>query len=148
MNLRLFSCAVIGLAAASAMAIAADETRFPAKSRTLTAPRPAECKDWKAPLPVKQVNVQFPVELRGVLRGDSAILVRIGTDGNYLQLIDGIESHEGLIQAADESVKQWTFKPAVCNGREVVADARLDFQFRSEGTITYGAREGRTVGSR
>jgi hypothetical protein len=148
MKSRLVNVAIAACAGISGLAIAADETRFPAKSRTLATPRPAECREWKAPLPQKQVDVEFPVELRGVQRGDAAILVRIGTDGSYLQLIDGLESHEGLIKAAEESVKQWTFKPALCNGREIVADARLDFLFKSEGTVTHGYGMDRQVGKR
>jgi hypothetical protein len=148
MKSRLVNLVVAASVGVAGLAIAADETRFPAKSRTLTTPRPAECREWKAPLPQKQVNVEFPAELRGVLRADAALLVRIGTDGSYLQLIDGLESHEGLIKVAEESVRQWTFKPAVCNGREIVADARLDFQFKSEGAVTYGYTTERGVGQR
>jgi hypothetical protein len=132
----------------SALAYAAEETRFPSKSRTLTAPRPAECKQWTPPKPTTQVDVEFPSDLRGVLRGDAALLVRIGTDGAYLQLVDGLESHPGFIKAAEESVRQWKFSPAVCNGREIVADARVDFQFRSEGAITYGSSSGKAFGVR
>ena len=148
MKNKLNLALALGCTLASAWVVAADETQFPSKSRTLTVPRPVECKDWKAPLPATQVGVTFPADLRGVQRGDAAILVRIGTDGSYLQLVDGLESHEGLIKAAEESVKQWTFKPAVCNGREIVADARVDFQFKSEGAITYGTSMGKAFGSR
>jgi hypothetical protein len=148
MKSRLVNVVIAACVGMSGLAIAADETRFPSKSRTLTSPRPAECREWKAPLPQKQVDVEFPVELRGVQRGDAAILVRIGTDGSYLQLIDGLESHEGLIKAAEESVKQWTFKPALCNGREIVADARLDFLFKSEGAVTQSYGMDRPVGKR
>ncbi len=143
MKNKLSLTVALGCTLAGTWAFAADETQFPSKSRTLTVPRPVECKEWKAPLPDKQVGVQFPADLRGVQRGDAAILVRIGTDGSYLQLVDGLESHDGLMRAAEESVKQWTFKPAVCNGREIVADARVDFQFRSEGAITFGTSMGK-----
>jgi hypothetical protein len=130
-----------GLAVAFAGA-SANETHFPSKSRTLTVKQPAECKQWRAPQPVQQAGVEFPADLRGTLKGDAALLVRIGTDGRYIALLDGIESHPGLMKAADDSVREWTFSPAICNGQPMAADARVDFEFRSEGAITYRPSSG------
>jgi hypothetical protein len=123
----------------AASASFANETHFPSKGRTLTVKQPAECKQWRAPRPLQQTNVEFPSDLKGTLKGDAALLVRIGADGRYIQMLDGIESHSGFMKAAEDSVKDWTFTPALCNGQPITADARVDFEFRSEGTITYRA---------
>jgi hypothetical protein len=139
--MKTFTVRTLMLAYATILAggALANETHFPSKGRTLTVKQPAECKQWRAPRPERQTNVEFPSDLKGTLKGDAALLVRIGADGRFVQVIDGIESHAGFMKAAEESVKEWTFTPALCNGQAISADARVDFEFRSEGAITYRA---------
>ena len=126
----------IGLMGSVGVVSAADQTVFPKKSKTLTVKKPDECKQWAAPLPDKQTQAEFPSE-SAALKGDAALLVRIGSDGSYQGLIDFAASDDAFVRAAEKSVKEWTFTPAQCNGAAVASDARLDFQFKKEGSITY-----------
>ena len=126
---------ILSLATAGA-AFAGDETLFPKRSRVLTAKAPPECKQWIAPVPDRQVPAQFPKDV-GASKGDVALLVRINANGTYNGLIDYSSNEEAFVRAAEASVKEWTFKPALCNGVAIASDARLDFQFRKEGGIIY-----------
>jgi hypothetical protein len=117
-------------------ALAANETVFPKKSRTLAIKKPVECNQWVAPLPDKQARAEFPSESNSI-KGEAALLVRIGSDGSYQGLVDFIASEDAFVRAAEKSLKEWTFTPAQCNGAPMAAEARVDFEFRKEGSITY-----------
>jgi hypothetical protein len=117
-------------------AFAANETVFPKKNKTLAVTRPPECTQWVPPLPDKQARAEFPSESNS-LKGDAALLVRIGSDGSYQGVIDFIASDDAFVRAAEKSMKEWTFTPAKCNGNVAASDARIDFEFRKEGSITY-----------
>jgi hypothetical protein len=136
------ACVSVALAPLS---IAATETVFPKSSRILRVMQPPECKQWQAPLPDRRTNIAFPEDAKG-LKGDAALLVRIGANGEYLGVSDYLGSEDVYVKAAEAAVKDWTFKPARCNGTAVVSDARVDFEFRREGTITYGSGSGSAVG--
>jgi hypothetical protein len=130
--------AIAAIATASLVNTAsfAAETVFPKKNRTLVVKQPDECKQWKAPLPNTQTKVEFPEDGKG-LKGNAALLVRISADGTYQGLIDYLADDDAYVRAAEKSVKEWTFTPAQCNGAPVASDARVDFEFRREGGITY-----------
>jgi hypothetical protein len=117
---------------------AGTETVFPKASRTLKVVVPPQCKEWTAPLPDQRTNVAFPEDGRG-LKGDAALLVRIGAKGEYLGMSDYLASDDAYMRAAESAVKDWTFKPAICNGDAIASDARIDFEFRREGGITYSS---------
>jgi outer membrane biosynthesis protein TonB len=127
--------ALVAIAVAGPVA-AANETVFPKKNRTLTVKKPAECNQWSAPVPDKQARAEYPTE-SNALKGEAALLVRIGSDGSYQGLIDFVASEDAFVRAAEKSLKEWTFTPAQCNGAAIAADARVDFEFRKEGSITY-----------
>jgi hypothetical protein len=127
------ACAVATLAP---IANAGTETIFPKPHRTLKVVQPPQCKEWKAPLPDRQTNVAFPDDARGI-KGDAALLVRIGVNGEYLGVSDYVGSDDAYVKAAETAVKDWTFKPALCNGEAIASDARVDFDFRREGGIEY-----------
>jgi outer membrane biosynthesis protein TonB len=135
MKKQLGFIALVMISAVAAQAFAA-ETKFPSKTRTLTAIVPPECTEWTPPLPDKQVGAEYPDELKGE-RGTAGLLVRISADGQFVGVVDSLATNDAFTRAAEESVKQWTFKAAKCNGRHVTADARVDFNFRSEGAISY-----------
>jgi outer membrane biosynthesis protein TonB len=120
----------------SSVATAGTETVFPKSSKILNVVAPPQCKDWQAPLPDRRTDVVFPNEAKGI-NGSAALLVRIGAAGEYLGVADFLASDEAYAVAAQEAVKQWTFKPARCNGEAIASDARVDFVFRREGGITY-----------
>ncbi len=135
MKKQLGFLAAVVVSAVSVQAFAA-ETKFPSKTRTLTAVVPPECTQWTPPMPDKQVGAEYPDELKGE-RGTAGLLVRIDADGKYIGVVDSLSSNDAFTRAAEASVKQWTFTAAKCNGRHVTADARVDFNFRSEGAISY-----------
>jgi Gram-negative bacterial TonB protein C-terminal len=137
--------AICVAAALSPIAFAATETVFPKSAKILRVVPPPQCKEWKAPQPDRRTNVAFPEDAKGI-KGDAALLVRISANGEYVGVSDYIGSDDAYIKAAEESVKQWTFKPALCNGEPIVSDARVDFEFRREGTITYGSGSGSAIG--
>jgi hypothetical protein len=118
------------------IANAGTETVFPNRNRILKVTPPPQCKEWKAPLPTQQTNVAFPDDARGI-KGDAALLVRIGANGEYLGVSDYLASDEAYMKAAEAAVKDWTFAPALCNGEAIASDARVDFEFRREGGIEY-----------
>jgi hypothetical protein len=133
---------VAGVVAACAMSVfvpvanAGTETVFPNRNRILKVTPPPQCKEWKAPLPTRQTNVAFPDDARG-LKGDAALLVRIGANGEYLGVSDYLASDEAYMKAAEAAVKDWTFTPALCNGEAIMSDARVDFEFRREGGVEF-----------
>jgi TonB family protein len=112
------------------------QTNFPSTNRTLSTPRPPTCQEWKAPLPERRVDVVFPSDAKG-LKGEAALLVRIDAEGRFVGVVDATASEEPFGQAAEESVKQWSFQPAKCNGVAIAADSRIDFKFKRDDGITY-----------
>ncbi len=114
----------------------AAETQFPSKSRTLTVPVPAQCRQWTPPKPIDRENVNYPSDARSQ-NGDAALLVRIAVDGAYKGVVDSLSSEESFLREAEASVEKWTFSPAICNGEPMEAQARVDFVFKREGAIAY-----------
>ncbi len=138
LGVTALSCAVVTCAMLVPAAHAGTETVFPKNTRILKVVPPPQCKEFKAPLPDRRTNVAFPDEARG-LKGDAALLVRIGANGEYLGVSDYLASDDAYMRAAEAAVKDWTFKPAICNGEAIASDARVDFEFRREGGITYSS---------
>jgi TonB family protein len=66
----------------------------------------------------KQARIQGTVRLRA----------EIGTDGKVVSMTV-ISGHPLLIPAAQESLQQWTFKPAEANGRPIQAATTVDVTF-------------------
>jgi hypothetical protein len=132
-----------GFAASLApVAGAANETVFPNRHRTLKVEQPSQCKEWVAPLPDTRTNVEYPGEVSS-LRGDAALLVRIGANGQYLGLIDHLASDPAFLRVSEVALKSWRFTPARCNGDLVESEARVDFRFQREDAIEY--RSGATA---
>jgi hypothetical protein len=125
----------------SSLAMASTETVFPRANRILKPVVPKECNEWTAPLPDRKTNVEYPTDAPG-LKGSAALLVRIGKAGEYLGVTDFIADDDAYVRAADTAMKDWTFKPALCNGEMTASEARVDFEFRREGGITYGSGAG------
>ncbi|MGL4231637.1 MAG: energy transducer TonB [Casimicrobium sp.] len=134
----LAALSVAFVSASSTVAVANTETVFPKANRILRAVVPPQCKDWVAPKPDRRTNVIFPQDAQGI-KGDAALLLRIGANGEYQGVADFLASDEAYAKAAEEAVKEWTFSPALCNGQPMASEARVDFEFRREGGITYGS---------
>jgi hypothetical protein len=134
-KISILAVALFAAAGIAGSAIAA-ETVFPKKTRQLTVKKPEQCQQWTPPVPDKQVRAEYPDDAKG-LKGDAALLVRIGPDGSYQGLVDYLSDEETYVKAAEKSLREWTFVPAQCNGAAIASDARVDFQFRKEGAITY-----------
>jgi outer membrane biosynthesis protein TonB len=126
----------MGSAIAASPIVANTETVFPRANRILKPVVPAECREWRAPLPDRKTNVDYPQDAPGI-RGSAALLVKIGKAGEYLGVVDFIASDDSYMKAADTAMKAWTFRPALCNGDEIASEARVDFEFRREGGVSF-----------
>jgi hypothetical protein len=131
-----FAVFLLVLVASAASLTQAAETKFPSLSRTLTALVPSECNEWKPPVPLTRKDVGFPEEMQS-LRGNATLVLRIGADGSLRGFDDGLASDEAYLREAKNSVAAWTFAPAVCNGTPIDALARVDFEFRREGPVSF-----------
>jgi outer membrane biosynthesis protein TonB len=135
-----FALAALGLAllSVSSGASANTETIFPKAAKILKPIVPEHCREWNSPAPVEKKDVDYPAEARG-LTGEAALLVKIGANGEYLGVSDFLATDDLYAKAAENSVQNWTFRPARCNGDAIASEARVDFRFRREGGVTYPA---------
>ena len=123
------------LATVSGLA-AADETNFPSRYRTLETTAPAECRDWVAPLPERRVKVTLPNSSKRT-QGSAQLTITISPDGKFAGLVDAITNDEVFVRAATDSLEDWSFVPARCNGVAVATQAKVFFNFRHEPFLSF-----------
>ena len=131
----LIAFATLVLASASGV-VAADETNFPSRYRTLETTAPAECRDWVAPLPERRVKVTLPSSAKR-REGSAQLTITISPDGQYGGVVEALTNDEIFVRAAAESLQDWTFSPARCNGVAVATQARVFFNFRHEPFVSF-----------
>ncbi len=136
MKLRSAVFLIAGALVAATNANANTETIFPKAAKILKPIVPEQCREWTSPAPVTKTDVVFPKDASGIT-GEAALLLKIGAAGEYLGVADFLATDDAYARAAEDAVKNWTFKPAVCNGEAMISEARVDFKFRREGGITY-----------
>lgn len=134
--LKLLTLAALACAGAASTTALADETNFPARSRTLEATAPAGCRDWSAPLPERRVKVSLPKDAK---RYDGAAYVTFVIDdsGRYGGIVEAVANDEAFVRAAKDSLQQWSFAPARCNGSAIATEAKVYFNFRQESFVSY-----------
>ena len=115
---------------------AADETNFPSRYRTLETAAPAECREWVAPLPVRRVKVTLPSSSKR-LQGSAHLTITINPDGQYGGLVEAVTNDAVFVRAATDSLQDWTFSPARCNGVAVATQAKVFFNFRHEPFLSF-----------
>ncbi len=125
----LFLSTVSGIAAA-------DETNFPSRYRTLETIAPAGCRDWVAPLPERRVKVTLPSSSRRA-QGSAQLTITINPDGQFGGLVEALTNDEVFVRAATDSLQDWSFVPARCNGVAVATQAKVFFNFRHEPFLSF-----------
>ena len=116
--------------------VAADETNFPSRYRTLETVAPANCIDWVAPLPVRRANVTLPREARNI-EGSANLTISISPTGQFDGLVEAIANHPALVRAATDSLQYWSFIPARCNGVAVATQSKVFFNFRNDTFLSF-----------
>ncbi len=121
--------------------VAADETIFPSRQRTLQSTAPTNCNEWSAPLPERRTKLDLPRESRR-LEGSAVLTINIDQNGKFDGVVEALTNHAAFVQAARESLQYWSFIPALCNGVAVPTQAKIYFNFRNEGFVSYTAERG------
>ncbi len=136
-------CAVAGAVMLSTLStvVAADETIFPSRYRTLQSTAPSNCDEWSAPLPERRAKVDLPPESRQ-LEGSAVLTINIDQAGKFAGLVEALTNQAAFVQAAKESLQYWSFVPALCNGVAVPTQAKIYFNFRNEGFVAYVSGRG------
>jgi|GEM_PF-2563711 len=140
---KLSISAVAGAIMLSTMSsvVAADETVFPSRYRTLLSIAPSDCKEWSAPLPERRAKVDLPRESRR-LEGSAVLTINIDQTGQFAGVVEAVTNQAAFVQAAKESLQYWSFVPALCNGVPVPTQAKIYFNFRNEGFVGYASGRG------
>jgi protein TonB len=88
---------------------------------------------WAQPLVVDWTDIPYPTE-RGVRpEGTVRLRLRIGIDGQPLEVLLGASSgYVALDRAALKAVAHWRFKPRLLNGQPVESWAEMPIVFRLE----------------
>ena len=135
---QYFSFATVAVAAATiCTVVAADETNFPLRNRTLQSTAPTSCNEWVGPLPERRVKVDVPSEVRGVT-GSAALTISIDQSGHYDGVVEALANDAAFVRAAKESLQYWSFVPARCDGIAVATQAKIYFNFRHENFVGFG----------
>lgn len=121
--------------------VAADETVFPPRQRTLQSIAPSNCNEWSAPVPERCAKVDLPRESRQ-LEGSAVLTINIDQAGQFAGVVDALTNEAVFVQAAKDSLRFWSFVPALCNGVAVSTQAKIYFNFRNEGFVGYAYGRG------
>lgn len=85
----------------------------------------------KAPVVIHRVEPAYPVEARKARISGIAILEAMIDEGGVLRDVRVLKGlPEGLSEAAEAAVRQWTFKPATLEGQPVPVIFNLTINFR------------------
>ena len=70
------------------------------------------------------------------------LTINIDQNGKFDGVVEALTNHAAFVQAARESLQYWSFIPALCNGVAVPTQAKIYFNFRNEGFVSYTAERG------
>lgn len=123
-----------GQEAAAERERAADDVRRAAREpqRRARERDPAPARSDRDATPLTRVEPEYPVEAyRRREEGTVLVGATVGTDGRpaSVEVLRRSGSRE-LDQAAVDAVRQWTFEPAIRDGRTVAADVQVPVTFR------------------
>lgn len=123
-----------GREAAAERERAADDARRAARNAG-ERDRPAARRPARADrdaTPLTQVEPDYPVDAyRRREEGTVLVSATVGADGQPASVeVLRRSGSRALDQAAVDAVRQWTFEPAVRNGREVAAEVQVPVTFR------------------
>jgi len=85
-----------------------------------TVSKDSECDEITHPEAIQKVNPKYPEEARKAKIMGIVIVETVINENGTVDGIEVVESpDESLSEAAVEAVRQWTFEPALCDGRPV-----------------------------
>jgi len=85
-----------------------------------TVSKDSECDEITDPEVIEKVNPKYPEEARKAKIMGIVIIETVINENGTVDDIQVVESpNELLSEAAVEAVRQWTFEPALCDGRPV-----------------------------
>jgi len=96
-----------------------------------TVSKESECDEITHPEAIQKVNPKYPEEARKAKIMGHVIVETVINEKGTVDDIKVVESpDESLSEAAVEAVRQWTFEPALCDGRPVGVYYNLTINFQ------------------
>jgi len=98
-----------------------------------TVSKDSVCNEITHPVVINKVNPKYPDEARKEKVMGVVTLETVITEDGTIDKIEVLRSpDERLSKASVEAVSQWTFEPALCDGRPVGVYYDLTLKFRLE----------------
>ncbi len=95
-----------------------------------TVSKDSECDEITDPEVIEKVNPRYPEEARKAKIMGNVIVETVINENGMVDDIKVVESpNELLSEAAVEAIRQWTFEPALCDGRPVGVYYNLTIKF-------------------
>jgi len=96
-----------------------------------TVSKDSECDEITRPEVIEKVNPKYPEEAREAKIMGHVIVETVINEKGMVDDIKVVESPDELLsEAAVEAIRQWTFKPALCDGRPVGVYYNLTINFQ------------------
>ena len=90
------------------------------ENKLKTVSKDSECDEITHPEAIQKVNPKYPEEARKAKIMGIVIVETVINENGTVDDIEVVESPDELLsEAAIEAVRQWTFEPALCDGRPV-----------------------------
>ena len=100
------------------------------KDKLKTVSKDSECDEITHPVAIEKVNPKYPEEARKAKIMGNVIVETVINEKGTVDDIEVIESPDELLsEAAIEAIRQWTFEPALCDGRPVGVYYDLTIKF-------------------
>jgi TonB family protein len=98
-----------------------------------TVSKDSECDEITHPEVIQKVNPKYPEEARKAMIMGIVIVETVINEKGTVDAIEVVESPDELLsEAAVEAIRQWTFEPALCDGRPVGVYYNVTLKFRLE----------------
>jgi len=95
-----------------------------------TVAKDSECDEITHPEVIQKVNPRYPEEARKAKIMGKVIVETVINEEGTIAAIEVVESPDELLsEAAVEAVRQWTFEPALCDGRPVGVYYNITLKF-------------------
>jgi len=120
----------IGIAPAAVPDDSKLEEKDGEEQKLKTVSKDSECDEITDPVVVEKVNPRYPEEARKEKIMGYVIVETVINEKGMVDDIKVVESpNELLSEAAVEAIRQWTFEPALCDGRPVGVYYNLTIKF-------------------
>jgi TonB family protein len=98
-----------------------------------TVSKDSGCDEITHPEVIQKVNPKYPEEARKAMIMGIVIVETVINEKGTVDDIEVVESPDELLsEAAVEAIRQWTFEPALCDGRPVGVYYNVTLKFRLE----------------